>query len=83
MSRDLTEMTPIHESNKGIISSISQIIVPLTSSISSAISSTPNNISHVVTSAFVSHNHEIDFFPKFHVSDRADATISLIPNQYG
>ena len=47
-----------------MISSISQIIVPLTSSISSAITSTLNNISHVVTSAFESHNHEIDLFPE-------------------
>ena len=45
-----------------MVSSISQIIVPFTSSISSAITSTLNYISHVVTNAFKSHNHEIDLF---------------------
>ena len=63
MSRELTDVTPTHESNQSIISSISQMIVPLTSSISSAITSTLDNILHVVTSAFESPNHDIDLFP--------------------
>ena len=78
MSGELTDVTPTHESNQSIISSISQMIVPLTSSISSAITSTLSDISHVVPSALESPNHDIDLFPE--VSCEHSRTLDHIIN---
>ena len=65
MSHELTNVTSSHssnESNQNILSSISGYIVPITTTISNALTSTFTSISHAVNNAFDLPNSNVDPF---------------------